>query len=500
MAPIASVWKEGTQQRSFPILNRDISVDVAIIGGGITGITTAYQLAKAGMKVAVLEARTIGEGSTGFSTGNLYTIPGSEGLHTIEQKWGGEHAKQVVQSRAAAIDFIEARIREFNINCGFLHVPWCLFSAHEESASYIEKERAAAERAGLTTSDFIPLDIEINTGFSIANQAQFNPLQYTTGLAQRIQSDSCLLFEHTKMLEYKEGEPCLITTDRGKVTASAVVMATHSPKGLYFVHSSMEPYREYAIAVTLTGAYPPNGTYWDMKSKQHYSMRTYDTARGKVLLLLGEKHKVGTLTHNESCFEKLEIFAREHFEVESVVYRWAAQQYQPADGLPFIGKSSGSTKTYIATGFSADGLVYGTLAAMIISDEIIGKANPWHKTYTASRVTPIASATNYIKANASVAYSLVKDYLFKEAAKSFSEVAANEGKIIEIKGEKCAVHRDHSGNLSIVSAVCPHMGCIVHWNSSEQSWDCPCHGSRFTTQGEVIEGPAIQALDSLYIL
>ncbi|MGK9126300.1 FAD-dependent oxidoreductase [Olivibacter sp. SA151] len=498
MVNITSVWKDNSKQGSFPILDQDLTVDVAIIGGGITGITAAYLLAKQGKKVTVLEARAIGEGSTGFSTGNLYAIPGSEGLHTIEKKWGKEHARQVVESRAAAIDFIEARIQEFNINCGFVHVPWCLFSEQGESASYIQKEREAVERAGLTTSDFIPFDIKPSVGFSIANQAQFNPLQYTVALAQHIQSDSCLIFEHTKMMSYEEGEPCTVITDRGKITATEVIMATHTPKGLYFVHSSMEPYREYAVAATLNDNYPPNGTYWDMISKQHYSIRTYDTAHGKVLMVLGEKHKVGTEEHNESRFRNLENFLRERFNVNSVVYSWAAQQYKPADGIPYIGKSSGSKKTYIATGFSADGLVYGTLAAIIISAEIIGNPNPWNKLYDASRITPIASAANYIKANASVTYELIKDYLFKENVDHFSEIKPTEGKIMEIKGQKCAVSRNRTGDLFIVSAVCPHMGCIVHWNSGEQSWDCPCHGSRFTTDGEVIEGPAISALAPIH--
>ena len=497
MININSVWKESSEQGSFPILNQDITVDVAIIGGGITGITAAYLLAKEGKKVAVLEARAIGEGATGFSTGNLYAIPGTEGLHTVEQKWGEDHARLVVESRAAAIDFIEARVEEFAIDCGFKRVPFCLFSEHGESFLYINSERKASERAGLTVTDEIPLGLKKATGFSIANQAQFNPLQYTVALARRIQSDSCQIYQHTKMLDYEDGEPCVVTTDRGKVTASAVIMATHTPKGLFMVHTSMEPYREYAVAVTLKGEYPPAGTFWDMKMMQHYSMRTYDTPRGRVLMVLGEKHKVGMQEDNESRFANLETFLRKRFDVATVEYRWAAQQYRPADGIPYIGISTGSKKTYIATGFSADGLVYGTLAAMIISDDICGKANAWSKTYPASRITPVASAGKFIKANASVTYELIKDLLFKKDADYFFEIKPTEGKIMKIEGHKCAVHRNQEGKISVVSAICPHMGCVVHFNSSEQSWDCPCHGSRFTTDGEVIEGPAIHALQKI---
>lgn len=498
MVNIHSVWKGATQETAFPTLEKNLTVDVAIVGGGITGITAAYVLAREGKKVAVLEARTIGEGATGFSTGNLYAIPGTEGLHTIEKKWNQEVAKKVVESRAAAIDFIEARVNEFNIPCNFVRVPWCLFSEHGESVFYINKEKDAAIRAGLAVSSEIPIDIKTLTGFSISNQAQFNPLSYTVQLAKSIQSENCLIYQHTKMLKLEDGDPCVITTDKARVTATAVIMATHTPKGLYMVHASMEPYREYALGVTLKGAYPPPGTFWNMSFFQHYSMRIADSPLGKILMVLGEKHKVGLKEHNEKRFENLEKFLNKRFDIDKVIYRWAAQQYRPADAIPYIGKSSGSKKTYIATGFSADGLVYGTLAAMIISDEICDKPNPWTDVYRASRLTPVASATKFVKANISVSYQLIKDYLFKKDTDNLLEIKPTEGKIMEIEGHCCAVHRNAAGSLSVVSAICPHMGCIVHWNSSEQSWDCPCHGSRFTTHGEVIEGPAIHALDPIY--
>jgi glycine/D-amino acid oxidase-like deaminating enzyme/nitrite reductase/ring-hydroxylating ferredoxin subunit len=495
-----SVWKEQTGETSFPSLNSDITVDVVIIGGGITGITAAYNLFKAGKKVAVIEARKIGGGATGYSTGNLYCTIGSPGLQTVLKHFDEERLTEVVASRAAAVDFIEQRVKEYNIDCDFKRVSWSLFTEDGQQQSFIEKEKETAQKAGLTVTETVPFPRPVKYGFTIDNQAQFNPFKYVVEFAKNLQSENCKIYEQTIGTEFKEGDSCTVTTATGaKITAAHIVMATHTPKGIYFVHTSLGPYREYAVAVKLNGDYPPAGVFWDMRQGEHYSMRTYDTYEGKVLMVLGEIHKVGQKENNKECFDNLERFLRERFDVASVEFQWSAQQFKPADGIPFIGLSTGNAKTYIATGFSADGLTYGTLAGMIITDEIVGKPNKWSKTYDASRLTPLASAKEFVKENINVAAELIKDWIAKEDAKHFSEVVAGNGKIMEVNGKKCAVHRDYAGNLNVVSAICPHMGCIVHWNEAETSWDCPCHGSRFAIDGEVLEGPAIHALKKVQI-
>ncbi|MCU7551984.1 FAD-dependent oxidoreductase [Chitinophagaceae bacterium LB-8] len=493
------VWKTNAQEIFFPSLANDITVDVAIVGGGITGITAAYLLSSAGKRVVVLESGKIANGSTGHSTGNLYAPVGNDGLHSLKSKWSEDVMRQVVTSRAEAVDFIEATINELNIECDFKRVPWCLFAEKSGNKSYVEAERKMAEKAGLTISNEVPLNLPVETGFSILNQAQFNPLQYTSSLAQKIQSDNCQVYDFTKVTNVKEGETCTVETNGGTVTASQVIMATHTPKGIYLVHTSMEPYREYAVAVILNSDYPPPGIFWNMLSTQHYSLRTYDTPDGRMLIVIGESHKVGTREWNNECFQKLEGFLRRKFDVASIEYKWSAQQYRSSDGLPHIGISTGNKKTYIATGFAADGLTYGTLAAMIISDQILERENKWSNTYKAGRLTPVASFTNFVKENVSVGFHLVKDHLTKKEAEQFDQVRSKEGKIMTVDGKKCAVHRDEEGNLHVVSAICTHLGCVVHWNWNEQSWDCPCHGSRFTVDGEVIEGPAIASLKKITI-
>lgn len=493
-----SIWKDKAGETSFAPLRNDITVDVAIVGGGITGLTAAYILSRAGKKVAVFEARKIGEGATGSSTGNLYCTIGSPGLHNVKSKFDEQKIKEVVESRVTAVDFIEARVKEFDIDCDFKRVPWSLFAEDGSGTSFVEKERKAAEDAGLTVTQHFDIPLKIETGFTVENQAQFNPLEYVVALSKKIQSADCMIYEVTKAEDVTEGETCTVTTAGGKVTASQVIMATHSPKGIYAVHLSMGAYREYAVAATLNGEYPAAGIWWNMLGSEHYSMRTFDTSKGKVLMVLGEMHKVGQKENNHECYDNLEKYLRERFDVASVEFKWSAQQFKAADGIPYIGLSTGNAKTYIATGFSADGLTYGTLAAAIIADQILGVENKWSKTYSASRITPLASAKEFVKENVNVAFEFIKDR-FKKEADEFAEVTAGQGKVMEVDGKKCGVYRDDTGKLHVVSAVCTHMGCINHWNETEQSWDCPCHGSRFSIDGEVLEGPAYTALKKVII-
>lgn len=491
-----ALWSATTELKTYPQLSGDLEVDVAVVGAGITGLSTAYNLATAGKKVAVLEAMQVGMGTTGSSTGNLYA-PIDERLHTIQSKHNEKTMRAVASSRTAAIDFIEQRVQEYHIDCEFERVPWYLFAEPgNDLTNQVEKERKAAEKAGLPVTGEAPADFpyKVASITNIAHQAQFNPLKYVIGLATAIAGDNCQIFENTKVMQVEDGEPCVVHTNHGTVRAQKVVMATHSPKGIYAVHTAMEPYREYALAVRLKGNLPAGGVYWHIQQMTHYSVRPYHNEQGNFLLVLGEAHKVGHKEHNEESYKKIEEYLRSHFDVDDIIYTWAAQNYKPADNLPYIGTSPMENNIYIATGFAADGLTYGTLASMIISDAILGKENQWAKIYDPKRFTPVASAPKFMKENVDVAVHLVKDYLFYGDIKELKEVKAGEGKTIKLSGERLAAYRDEQGQLHVVSAVCTHMGCIVHWNNAEKSWDCPCHGSRFSVDGEVLEGPAYHNL------
>lgn len=492
-----SLWTAGVQPLTYPKLTTDLEVDVAIIGGGITGITAAYLLAAEGKTVAVLEAHQIGKGSTAYSTGNLYA-PVGEKLDTIQSKHGKEAMFQVANSRTEAIHFIEHRIIDHGIDCDFQRVPWNLFTTGQsENTKVVEDEFAAARQAGLEAINTIPLIFPFQNVSRIAtidHQAQLNPYKYVLGLANSVDSTKCKIFENTKVLNIEDGSPCIVQTYNAKITAKKVIMATHSPKGIYEVHTEMEAYREFALAAKLKGDLPQEGIYWHITSSHQYSVRPYSTKGENFLIVVGEPYLVGTLDDNEELLLEIERYLYEYFDVEEIVYRWAAQNYKSADGLPYIGTSPLQTNVFIATGFKDDGLVYGTLAANIISETILGRESDWVELYDPKRFTPIASAEQFVRENVNVITHLLKDYWYYGEVDQLKQIGRGEGKTLTLDGEKVAAYRDEKDVLHLVSAVCTHLGCILHFNNTEISWDCPCHGSRFTVDGEVIEGPAYENL------
>lgn len=495
-----SLWEAATGETAgFPSLSEDIKVDVAIIGAGITGISTAYNLAMQGKKVAVLESGKVGMGTTGSSTGNLYVPTGQ--FHTILSKHGEDVLADVAMSRAAALAFIEDRINEFSIECGFRRVSWNYFSHGKTASKEIENEFEAVKSAGLNIRDTPPASFPFGMSaiIRVDHQAQFNPLQYVRQLAGAISGGNCRIYENTKVTSIKEYDPCYLETTGGVVKAEKVVQATHTPKGIYMAHAQMEVYREYAVAARITENIPLQGIYWVLDGRDKYSIRTWSDISGDYIVALGDSRKVGTRVLTEESFLKIEAFLRDNFKVDGISHLWAAQNYSPADYLPYIGTSPMEANVYIATGFSADGLIYGTVASMIICDLITGRENAWAKTFDPKRFNPKASAAKTIKENIDVTAHLVKDYIFRGNEEELAGISPDEGRIVELRNDKAAAYMDQSGHLHLVSAKCTHMGCIVHWNSGEKSWDCPCHGSRFSVDGELIEGPAFSDLSKYKI-
>lgn len=494
-----SLWKDDASSTTYGPLTTDLEVDVAIIGGGITGLTTGYFLTNAGKKVAILEADQIGSGSTGFSTGNLYKIL-EEPLQKLEQKFNTETIHGIIASRKAAIRQIENIVNEFTINCDFQRRSWHLISETPGDDEKIEREYEACFKADLksTIETTTPLPFKISKALRIENQAQFNPMQYVQGIAAHIVKKGCIICEQTQVTHIEEGTPNILHTEKARIKAHNIIHATHTPKGFMTVQTLLGPYREYAIGAKLNSGTYPEGIFWVLNGSNHYSIRSYTRTNGeKNLIIIGEPHKVGQKEHNSSCFEKLEQYLRSHFDIKSIDYHWSAQNYKPADGLPYIGNVSEKSNIYIATGFSTDGLTYGTLAGMIISDAILGNNNPWAKIYDPHRHTPIKSAGRFIKENANVLVQYVKDIPFKAEVKDASSIRPGEGKTVEMNGEKYAIYRDDNGDLHQVSAICTHLKCTVHFNDEERTWDCPCHGSRFTIDGKVIEGPALADLQKI---
>lgn len=475
-----SLWNSYSNDTDFPKLKNDISVDVAIIGGGITGITTALLLKKQGFKVAVLEAREVGKGTTSHSTGNLY-VTTDQLFSPIASKYDKEVLKQVVNSRQEAFQLIKNHIQEFQIDCDYKVQDMYIYE--DEQTSKMEKEiRVAGEK-----------------GMVLKGQATFNPLLYVQALAEQAQEDNCSIYENTKVEKIEEGEnEILLTTSLGKVIANFVVHATHSPKGVEIqYHTVLGPYREYGVAVKLTSdSKYPDGIYWGHYNNQKYSIRSYSRKGDTYLLCIGKPHKVGQAEDNEQHIKELITFLEKRFSISEVTYKWGGQHYKPADYLPYIGRKSEDSNQLIATGFSTDGLIYGTLSALILSDLISDKNNSYSDLFKASRHQPVKAAGEFIKENVNVAKEFIVDRFNIEEV-DLEDIQRGEAKVIKKDGQKAAVYRDPEGNVFVNSALCTHLGCIVHWNNAEKTWDCPCHGSRFDLAGEVIEGPALNSLKKL---
>lgn len=492
-----SLWQRiSNRPADYPTLTNNLEVDVAIIGGGITGITAAAELIAHRKKVVILEADKIGGVTTGSSTGNLYIAvqPFYQGIYS---KFDLKTAKAIAQSRKLAIDYIETNIREKQIKCHFSRRPWYAYTCKDPRIS-LNKEVELFEKMEVPVeyTNELPLPIKFKKAIVMENQARFNPLQYVISMADDLAKQGCLIFENTRVTDFEEKDFCTVKTETATVTAKKVLFATHTPIGINPTQIFTAPYRSYVVAVRLKMNNYPEGHFWDLDRPPHATCTHAEASNEPTLLMVaGSHHKTGQGKHMDLHFHDLENFLHDHFPVSEIAYRWSAQHYQAADDVPYIGLANRFSKhTYIATGYFADGLVYGTVAGIIVSDLILNRDNPLSDVYRSTRFKPFASLPFLAKENTNMFLQYMKDYpLFSN---KYDDLKIGEGKVVEINREKCGVSRDEDNQLHIVSAVCTHMKCIVNWNDAEKTWDCPCHGSRFKQDGTVIEGPAILNLEN----
>ena len=490
---VKSIWEDTSGENAkFPVYEGTKEVDIVVIGGGITGLTAALLLSNAGRNVILLEAKTVGLGTTGNSTGNLYATV-DEHLSVIRSKWSPEVMKAVAESRAAAINLIEKNVIKHLMDCDFHRQPFTLFAENltKDIESFIEEEFDALLEAGLNPQilEDAGLPYKTEKALRIEQQAQFNPLKYVQQLAAVV-SENCEIYENSRVIELDD-KTGILKTENGEIKANHILLATHTPIGKYMIQTLLAPYREFGIAAAITNPGFPGGIFWGLDDPKH-SVRSYRTNGQNYVMVIGDKFKTGQHEDSEKYVSGLQNYLTERLPVSAFTHFWGGQQYRSADGLPYIGKHG--DHVYFMTGFASDGLVYGTLAAMIVSDQVLGNLNPWEEIYKAGRFTPVKSAKNFIVENADVMVQYLKDMPWNVDAKLLSEINPGEGKIIKQDHEKWAVYRDENSQVHIVSAVCTHMQCIVNWNKSEKSWDCPCHGSRFDIDGKVIEGPAVTDL------
>jgi glycine/D-amino acid oxidase-like deaminating enzyme/nitrite reductase/ring-hydroxylating ferredoxin subunit len=485
-----SVWRRATPPTGYGLLQGDVNADVLIIGGGITGVTLALLLAQQGRSVVLLEADTIGCGSTGNSTGNLYETL-SQGLHSIASRWDRDVARLAVVQRRAAVDFIEGLAKQ--ADCGFRRCELHLYAITEQQRTAVSDEFTALSQAGssvrLDTSVPSPLPQPVSDVLVLEGQAQFEPQAYVNHVAGLATQAGARLYEHSRVIELDHKAKRAVTTT-GAVKAQEIVLATHTPKGFHVVQAEMPVHREYGIARPLSGAGPGPGIFW-YRGDERFSVRTVNARDGDFLVCIGQEHKTGI--HNAKAgLMALESSIHKQVGPGETTYRWSAQNYRPADGLPYIGRDLSGC--FIATGFSTDGLVWGTASARIVAEQLMGRKPELGELCKPGRFSPMKGGKTILEEVGTMAKALVKDYLTHRQEQQLSSLALEDSAIIEAEGESFAAYRAPDGELFAVSPVCTHMGCKVHWNSVETSWDCPCHGSRFRPDGTVIEGPALAPL------
>jgi len=491
-----SIWKEESGKCPvFPALDKDVETEVLIIGGGITGLTLATLLNDAGIHSMLVEATHISNGTTGLSSCHL-TTESDRQYRKIYKDFGEETTGMVARSRAQSIEFIEQLIKNKKIDCDFKRVSGYLYANTPEEIAELESEYRHAGYVGLPVelTDEIDLPFPVAKALKFENQAVFNAQSFLGGLAEQLVNSKCQIFENTRVTNIREDRG-LFTVSANGVTIKAlkVVMATHIPLFFNVLQTLAFPYISYVIAAAVEDDIPQH-LYWDMDDPYHY-IRSTEFNGKNYLIVGGADHKVGHEEETSGRFRELEAYARKHFNVTSIDFRWSAEFFESADGLPFIGESPFSKNLYVATGFSGDGLVYGPMAALIINDLIQGKTNPYYDAYDSTRITIAASMADFFKENIDNMRSFVADKFKGAAQESPEHLAPGEGKILNLNGEKAAVAKDAQGEVHAVSPVCTHLKCNVHYNNAEQTWDCPCHGSRFAIDGSVVYGPAVNPLE-----
>ena len=503
-----SVWMDSTDALELPRVTQDLRANVCIVGAGIAGMTTAYQLARAGRAVIVIDDGQIGGGETGRTTAHL-TAALDDLYYRIEKLHGAEGARIAAESHTAAIARIESIAALEDIDCDFERLDGYLFLGGDTSREALERELEATHRAGLIDTELVeraPIEFW-NTGPALRfpRQAQFHPLKYLNGLARAIIRDGGQIFSFTHADKIEDGEPGKVTTSDGHVImADHIVVTTNTPVNDWVIlHTKQAAYRTFVIGARVPRGSIPRALYWDTADPYHYvrlqevDVRLDPARIDDILIVGGEDHKTGQEDDADERFARLESWTRERFPmVKSIDFRWSGQVMEPVDYMAFIGRNPGSDQhIFIATGDSGNGMTHGTIAGVLLTDLILGRKNPWSKLYDPSRVT-LRSTGNFLRENLNVAGQYA-DWAKPGEVDSYDQIEPGTGAIVRRGMKKIAVFRDEQGAIHERSAVCTHLYCIVDWNSAERTWDCPCHGSRFDAYGAVVNGPAITPLASV---
>lgn len=491
-----SIWQTSTRTHRAQAVPPG-SADVLIVGAGITGCSTALELARAGKKVVLIDARHAGFGTTGGTTAHLNTILDHH-YHAIQNDHGADASRLLAKGLKAALTLVDRNVKELGIECDHARRNGILFSTTKKETELLEKIHAATREAGIeaTFTDRVPLPRKAHRALLIPDQAQIHPLRYINALLHRFEELGGTIVNECRMLRYEEKDDLVVvSTSKGEVKAGKIILATHTPPGVNLLHFRCAPYRSYALAAKLKDADQyPDGLVYDMEDPYHY-YRTQEMDGAKWLIAGGEDHKTGHEERTELPAARLEEHVRSVFNVDRITHQWSSQYYTTTDGLPYIGRLPGTTDhVLVATGFSGNGITLGCLSALIFTDQLTRGSSEYDKLFDPRRISPVAGFSEFVKENADVIGHMISKPFLAEKIEGLDEIKNDEARLVKYEGKQLGLYRDHHGQLHAVETICPHAKCTVKWNLAEKSWDCPCHGSRFSIDGAMLTGPSTHDL------
>jgi glycine/D-amino acid oxidase-like deaminating enzyme/nitrite reductase/ring-hydroxylating ferredoxin subunit len=505
-----SYWIDNTPAPRFPALKEDTAVDVLVVGAGITGITAAYLLTRAGRSVALVDKDRCLSGETSFTTAHL-TCATDTPLSELVETFGRDHAQAVWDAQLAAIDTIDRITWREQIKCQFDWIAGYLFNPSPDTHPGAQQQTLDLRREAELATD-LGFDCEFvetvpvfgQAGVRYDNQAKFHPRKYLIALLRLLSTTrNCQIYEQTDV-DTIEGTPLTATTKDGhRIHSEHVLVATHVPlQGkarllpATVLQSKLAPYLSYVV-----GGWVPRGSaeeslFWDTADPYDY-LRVDRRHDHDFVIFGGEDHKTGQVEETTEHFNRLEQRLRKLLPDVNVTHRWSGQVIETNDGLPYIGETA--ERQFVATGFSGNGMTFGTLSAMMFADYVAGQKNPWAELFDPDRTKIRGGLWDYIKENKDYPYYLIRDRFAGTSGRRLRSVKRGTGAVIEVEGKPAAVYRAPDGETQVVSAVCTHLGCYVHWNDAEHTWDCPCHGSRFKVTGEIVAGPAEDPLEPIEV-
>jgi glycine/D-amino acid oxidase-like deaminating enzyme/nitrite reductase/ring-hydroxylating ferredoxin subunit len=495
-----SLWQDSVTTFQSQNNSAEKNFDVAIAGGGITGITTALLLQKAGKKCIVFEAYNLCFGTTGGTTAHLNTLLDNP-YSTIIKNFGKENAQLVAQACKDAIALVKSNIDEYNIDCGFENASAYLFAQTDKQVKELKDIHDACREVNVKAlyADKLPVDIEYKKAMIVDGQAKFHPVKYVHALAKAFEDAGGVILQQCRVEDIEENDQIQIVTTKGNFQSRFLIYATHIPPGVNLLHLRCAPWRSYAMAVTLKNNNYPNDLIYDMYDPYHY-IRSQKINNKTYLIVGAEDHKTGHVENTNECFLKLEAYVRKYFDVDEVVNKWSSQYFEPADALPYIGHLPGHDgNILVASGYGGNGITYSHVAAVTLKDIISNKDNPLIKLFDPNRVKPVAGFVSFISHNADVAKQFIGKWFEHEKLKELADLAEGEGKVVKYEGETIALYKDENGGLHALNPVCTHLKCSVAFNTAEQTWDCPCHGARYNTNGFVVTGPASMNLENIEV-